>query len=618
VPIWFKAQKLLNGGVSRQDGQGPLAASRPAAFLAASRQAGFLTASRQAAFLTGSSAAGGMALTGLTLHLALAGPVAAPLLTVLGWMLLQGPLALYAVQTGRLEQAYGVSACSLALALTAVCLLTGGLASAALPGLALVPLIAALSGSRRVLVASGLAAGAGIGLLCALEPSSLARAPVLTSLAVVAAATAAGIVIFKTSQTAGAELTALKQRQSCLQQAAEGVVLHASHAGALVPVSGDVSALLGVNAPVTSGDWLFQMIHRDDRNGYLGALADCHRTGERHELEVRLDVAKTGPGFAESSGPRWVSVTILDAGGAQSLTPRTGRDRPVLIKLCDVSWKKHYQFARDGLLEQSKARMDGQASFLQAAAPELKAASDDIRALAGLMCALPRSADPVSAHQRTVAGQIASAGARLQHVVDGVQETLRAETDAGAHHTEALDLNQLLERAISQSAQLLEGAGLSLDVDKAGPLPSIAGDRAAVEQMLLHTFLMMADTCEPGTAVVLQTRREASTVILSLGPASEGQLSGGQPAGGALRRAREAGVFREAVITRLCAAQGGSSVIQRGPSAHVSVEITLPCPLVRALPESAAADTVAVKVDAAAGTADPAAGKQGLPLRKIA
>jgi len=561
-----------------------------------------LATSRQLVFLAGSAALGGLALIGLTLHLALAGPVAFPLLMGLGWMLLHGPLALYVAQTGHLDRGYGLSSALLALTLTAVCAQTGGLTSPAVPGFAIVPILAALCGSRLVLLVSGLLGAAGLALLSGMDPAGLAQPGGPAVLAVYAVISLASAVMVADGKKARQDIAALRRQQSYLRQAAEGVVLHSSFSGRLITVSGDVAALLGKDMPGSSGDWLFHLIHRDDRNDYLGALADCHKTGARHELELRLEPAKTtAHEWAETGAVRWVSVTILDAGEVNPAPHATGPARSVLIKLCDVSWKKQFQFAREGQIEQSKMRLDEQASFLLAAAPKLKEASGDIRTLAGLLASLPRTADREAAHQKTVADQILCAGTRLQHVVDGIEETLRTGSAGHAQTAEALDLEQVLAQAIEQCGPLMEGAGLSLDVDKAGALPSIAGNRTAVEQLFLQALLMMVDTSEPGTAAVLTTRREASAVILSLA-----HVGDEQHLGGLARRGRETGAFRESVITRLCAAQGGESVIVRSPDGKVSVQITLPCPAVRAAP----------------GTAEPgrveAAGKQALPLRKTA
>src|SRR5215467_2312698 len=84
---------------------------------------------------------------------------------VLAWMIFPIAIACFLSRTGRYEAAQALSAFALTCIVTMVAAASGGMNSSAAIWLVLIPLEAALSGSRRAVAVAALLATGGVGLL---------------------------------------------------------------------------------------------------------------------------------------------------------------------------------------------------------------------------------------------------------------------------------------------------------------------------------------------------------------------------------------------------------------------------------------------------------------------
>ena len=141
-----------------------------------SAQADLLTAARHQAFIGPRLAGGLLAVALLPGQLALGG-IPTPFETVLlAWIIVPSAAVYYVVRTGQLANAYLYGSLAITLVAAATATLTQGLTSAAAACLLLLPLEAALSGSRKVVLgAGGMVIGAA-GFVLMLEACGLAPA----------------------------------------------------------------------------------------------------------------------------------------------------------------------------------------------------------------------------------------------------------------------------------------------------------------------------------------------------------------------------------------------------------------------------------------------------------
>ena len=155
-----------------------------------------LAAARHRAFIAPRLLGSLVALAGFPVYLVLRGAPSALEVGVFAWLVAPILIAAFLSRTGRYETAHVLSSLSLAALVTAVAWCTGGISSFAAIWLAVVPLEAALSASRRVVALAAGFALAGAGLLLAgaaldLMPAAASIAAqhgALAALAIIAAA----------------------------------------------------------------------------------------------------------------------------------------------------------------------------------------------------------------------------------------------------------------------------------------------------------------------------------------------------------------------------------------------------------------------------------------------
>ena len=117
-----------------------------------------LTAARHRAFIAPRLVGGLIALTALPIHLALSGVPSTMEILFYAWLTTPILVAYFLSRTGNYDAAQLASSASMIALLSVVSLATGGIASFAAVWLVVVPLEAALSASRRVvLIASAMA-----------------------------------------------------------------------------------------------------------------------------------------------------------------------------------------------------------------------------------------------------------------------------------------------------------------------------------------------------------------------------------------------------------------------------------------------------------------------------
>ena len=134
---------------------------------ASSARADALAAARHRAFMAPRLFASLIALGILPVFLALRGAPTVLEFVVLAWMIVPLSTAYFLSRTGRYESAHILSALALTGIVTAVAANSGGIHSFAAIWLVLIPLEAAVSGSRRVVAIAGLLALGGAALAIA-------------------------------------------------------------------------------------------------------------------------------------------------------------------------------------------------------------------------------------------------------------------------------------------------------------------------------------------------------------------------------------------------------------------------------------------------------------------
>ena len=260
------------------------------------------------------------ALAAFPVYLVLRGVPSAPEVAAFAWLIAPILLSWFLSRTGRYEGAHVLSSLALAGLVMALATTTGGIESFAAIWLVVIPLEAALSASRRVVVFSS-----GLALACAALLVALGHFEILPSADVppvlhtifmafgVASATlyAAGLA-FNAEALARVSVSLLsveEGRYRLLARNMSDVISRHRHNGAVQFISPAVETMLGVPVTGLLGHGLFDRVHVADRPAYLTALSDAARGGESRSVEFRLRRdASSGKNLSNPADFIWVEM----------------------------------------------------------------------------------------------------------------------------------------------------------------------------------------------------------------------------------------------------------------------------------------------------------------------
>ncbi len=257
-----------------------------------------LTAARHRAFIAPRLLGSFVALASFPIYVVIRGVPGALEVGVFAWLVAPILIVTYLSRTGRYESAHILSSLSLTVLAGALALFTGGIGSFAAIWLVVVPLEAALSASRRVIVLASIFTLTAASILLALGFAGWLPAPlasgethVLAALGIISAA------LYATGLALGAEqltrtsfwmLHAEEDRYRLLARNMTDVIVRHGRSGAVLFVSPAAEALLGVPVTELLRNGLFDRVHVADRPAYLNALADAATLNEERALEFRI------------------------------------------------------------------------------------------------------------------------------------------------------------------------------------------------------------------------------------------------------------------------------------------------------------------------------------------
>ena len=476
-----------------------------------------LTAARHRAFIAPRLMGGLIALTALPIHLALSGVPSTPEILFYGWLTTPILVAYYLSRTGHYEGAQLASSASLTVLIGMVSLASGGFASFAAVWLVVVPLEAALSASRRVvLAASGMAFIAAAALYAFGHAPVLAGAAlgssVLMALGVISAALyATGLALGSASlaRTSSRLLVVEEDRYRLLARNITDVITRHRRNGTVRFASPAAESLFGVAPKTLLGHGLFDRVHVADRPAYLTALANAATQGVGSSVEFRIRRERPEQPDAPVSFI-WVEMRCraLDRAADEK-----NAENEVVAVIRDVTDRKMQEQSIDDARQEAERANAAKSHFLATMSHELRT---PLNAIIGFseMLTNEETMQLDAARRREYATLIGESGHHLLSVVNGILDMSKIESGNFEITPEPFTPAPVVSTCCDLMALRAREAGIDLVCRIPADLPDIVADKRAVKQILINLLSNAIKFTQRSGKVVVTAETRGDDMII--------------------------------------------------------------------------------------------------------
>ena len=554
-----------------------------------------LTRARHRAFIAPRLLGSLAAFAGFPVYLAMRGAPTALEVAAFAWLIAPILLSWFLSRTGRYEGACILSSLALAGLVMTLATTTGGIESFAAIWLVVVPLEAALSGSRRVVVfASALALSCAsllivlghFHMLPAPEPDPALRA-IFVVFGVAAATLYAAGLAFGAESLARASVSLLnveEDRYRLLARNMSDVISRHHRNGAVQFISPAAETMLGTPVPQLLGHGLFDRVHVADRPAYLTALSDAARGGEARSVEFRLRRdAPRGRERGQGSQVDFVWVEMRCRPLEQVLENAPPSEAEVVAVMRDVTDRKIQEHAL-GLARTAAQQADASKTrFLATVSHELRTPLNAIIGFSEMI--VQEDALMLDAARRKEYAQLINdSGQHLLSVVNGILDMSKMESGNFEIAPEPFAPRAALASCCNLLA--LKARENAIDLVTCAPenLPVMTGDPRAFKQIVLNLVSNAIKFTERGGTVTVSAGVEGPRLVLrvadtGVGIAVEDLKRIGDPffqAGKTYQRRHEGTGLGLSIVKSLVGLHGGEMSVQSKIDEGTMVTVALP------------------------------------------
>jgi cell cycle sensor histidine kinase DivJ len=573
-----------------------------------------LTRARHRAFMAPRLLGSLAALAAFPVYLAMRGAPTALEVAAFAWLVAPILLSWFLSRTGRYEGAHVLSSLALAGLVMAVATTTGGIESFAAIWLVVVPIEAALSASRRVVVfASALALCCtallivlgSFGMLPAGDTSQVSR-DIFMAFGVASATLYAAGLAFAAESLARTGVSLLyveEDRYRLLARNMSDVISRHRRNGAVQFISPAVETMLGTPVSQLLGHGLFDRVHVADRPAYLTALSDAARGGEARSVEFRLrrDAARGERGHHQVDF-LWVEMRC------RPLEQATASEAEVVAVMRDVTDRKLQEQALDLARTAAEQADAAKTRFLATMSHELRTPLNAIIGFSEMIVqedALMLDA----ARRREYAQLINDSGQHLLSMVNGILDMSKMETGHFEISPEPFAPRAALINCCNLLALKARESGIDLVIRVAEDLPIMIGDPRAFKQVALNLVSNAIKFTERGGKVTVSAGVEGSRLMLrvtdtGVGIAADDLKRIGAPffqAGKTYQRRHEGTGLGLSIVKSLVSLHAGELEVQSRIDEGTTVTVALP--LVFTPPAQQASSNIATLTPAARSAA---------------
>ena len=543
---------------------------------------------RHHSFIVSHALGAAMAAVTVPLYWLVNGTIDAVVVAALCWMTTPAAVAYFLMRTGALQAAHFMSSSILAVLIGAVAVQTGGLSSFLIFWMLVVPVEAAMSGSRRVVVFSLLLSFCVIAALGFAEhaqwlPASLVpdvQRKAVMAVGLVSALAYIGMLAATIDHLYGKSEEAVQdsaQRYQLLAENATDMITRHETNGDVSFVSGAANRLVSCEPQALLGRGYVGLIRPEDRQAYVSALVTAAETGEPASAEFRL--SNEAAGSATGQAYKWVELNcrpIINGSDVEGPLQLVAVSR-------DITHRKEQQEelrkARD-LAEQASS---AKTVFLANMSHELRTPLNSVIGFAEILERDFIAGGTAPAHGE-YAALIRQSGEHLLGVVNDLLDMSKIEAGQMSLCFDSVELNEIVsycEQSVSASADA-SGVELVLDLEQDGI--DLEADQRACRQIMLNLLSNAIKFSDAGGRVVIRTISDGRTARVSVRDQGAGiapELLGrlGQPflqADGAYSKGHEGAGLGLSIVKGLIRLHSGWIDIESEENSGTCITVSLP------------------------------------------
>lgn len=506
-------------------------------------------------------------------------------------MIAAAALAVFSValvsRTGRLDAAHALSSAALSLFIVALSGATGGLSSPLLLWLAVVPVEAALFGSRGFMLRAGwVAVGAlfaaiglhALGLFAEATPWTGEAMPLLAMSALAQALVVTAVLLRRRHAEEREQRISDARSQLLLDHVGDLVTWHDA-GGAVVFANAAARTLAGADPRELLGRGLFERVHIADRPLFLKALSDAAHGEEGVTACFRtLFVPRDGAGEHRLPVSLWLEMQACRVAGVAAADGAA-----VVCVMRDVTERRAAEETRERGHAEALRANDVKGQFLATVSHELRT---PLNAIIGFSEMLSTEDNGwLDAEKRLEYARIIHAsGHHLLDVVNTLLDISKIESGAMTIEREPLDLAAMAQDCCTLMALRAETGAIALERVVGPGLPAMEGDRRALKQVVLNLLSNAIKFTPAGGRVTLAVVRDGDTIDLSVSDTGIGIAAADLPklgdpffqAKGAYDRTHEGTGLGLSVVRGLVGLHGGRLTIESAPGIGTRVSVRLP------------------------------------------
>jgi cell cycle sensor histidine kinase DivJ len=562
-----------------------------------------LTRARHRAFIAPRLLGSLVAFAAFPVYLALRGAPTALEVAAFTWLIAPILLSWFLSRTGRYEGAHVLSSLAMAGMVMTLAMKTGGIESFAAIWLVVVPLEAALSASRRVVVFASVLALACAALLIVfghfdMLPASDSSADLrgaLTAFGVASATVYAAALAFGAESLARVSVSLLnveEDRYRLLARNMSDVISRHRRNGAVQFISPAAETMLGTPATRLLGHGLFDRVHVADRPAYLTALSDAARDGEARSVEFRLkrDAARGGERGQNNTGDFiWVEMRC------RPLEPASQTAAPefeVVAVMREVTGRKIQEQALDLARTAAEQADAAKTRFLATMSHELRTPLNAIIGFSEMI--VQEDALMLDAARRKEYAQLINdSGQHLLSVVNGILDMSKMETGNFEISPEPFAPRAALLNCCNLLALKARESGIDLVTRAPEDLPFMNGDPRAFKQIVLNLVSNAIKFTERGGMVTVSAGVDGSRLVLGVtdtgvGIAADDLKRIGDPffqAGKTYQRRHEGTGLGLSIVKSLIGLHAGEITVQSKINEGTTVTVALPLAFTPPVPQ---------------------------------